>query len=1315
MKRIILFSIITVFFVLTLSAQGWRKGEMEVKVSLKSEADYKILLGYKFNGEIYSGYALLYLTPDELKIIQDHGLVYTIQVEDLNKHFQDFWLTEDVYHSYAEIIAWADNLEQTYPDICKKVVYGQSMGGRQLAALKISDNVLTDENEAEILFDGGIHGDEIGGPENLIRFANDLCTQYATNPTITNLVNNREIWLYLMVNPDGREAMTRYNNNGVDLNRDYGFMWDSWGGSLGEYSQVETKALRDFMYENQGTVHITYHSGTEIMLYPWGYRPEATPDNTHLDFIAALYSDQSGYANLEYGQSYTALYAVNGSTKDGNYGTMGTMSYTMELSTSKQPPTSQILVYYNYNYPSMLKMIEYGGYGVSGTITDATTGLPVKAAVFVNSGYPCYTDPAIGDYHRFLVPGTYVLKVVANGYQTQTIPDVVVSQNNNTILNIQLQPLEGQFVYRIPGTQIPDNNYGDEAYTPAVLGDQDNVRYSIGKNGWIIVDMGDPVKDGPGNDLIVYEGDASPESYALFAGQTIDGPWIMVGSGTGTQEFDLISTGLPEAQFLRLQDDGDGNQSGADIGFDLDAIKGYKPAPGAYLVIYDIVIDDATGNNNGRIDPGETVNLVIALKNNGDDEAKDAAGGLNICSPYISLIQANAVFGTIAPGATKTGTFTIAASPDTPIGHNACLSLYVTANSGAYSTYFELNFMIGLLVEDFETGNFLKYPWTFSGNSNWTITSTGMYEGLYCAKSGAINHNQATEMQLTLEILAAGDISFYRRVSSESGYDYLEFYIDGILRDRWSGEVAWASVSYNVTEGVHTFKWRYMKDGAVVSGSDCAWVDYIVFPSIDTAPSLSAGTLTVNDSGSGNNNGKLDPGETATLVIPTSNSGLSAATSVNGTLTSTSPYLNISTGSFNLGTIQPGSSVNAQFVVTLSAQVNLNAVIDLLYEANGSNSATERVYNLLPGSASSMEDFETGNFLKFPWQLSGNANWTITNVSPYQGTYCSKSGTITHSQSSVLSITITTTSAADVKFFRKVSSESNYDYLRFHIDNTEIDKYSGTVAWGQKTYQVPAGTHTLKWSYTKDGSVSTGSDCAWLDNIEFPAIATIVSVDLQVFLEGPFNGTIMNNSLSASSLLPASHPYGSAPWYYNGYGTVSSMPAMDIVDWVMVELRKSAAGPAWANATAIVAKKAAFLKQNGHIVDLDGTSPLNFAVTNSSDLFAVVLHRNHLGIISSTALTEVAGTISYNFTTASSQVYNGATGFKQLVPGVWGMVSGDGNADGQVTSVDKITVWRTQTGLSGYLSGDFNMNGTVNNDDKINFWYPNTGFSSQIP
>jgi len=132
-------------------------------------------------------------------------------------------------------------------------------------------------------------------------------------------------------------------------------------------------------------------------------------------------------------------------------------------------------------------------------------------------------------------------------------------------------------------------------------------------------------------------------------------------------------------------------------------------------------------------------------------------------------------------------------------------------------------------VEDFETGNFSKFSWQHPGNSNWTISQQEKHSGAYSAWAGEINDEQSSTLRLNLECVS-GNITFYRKVSSERDCDFLNFYIDGIRQDKWSGEKDWAQVSFPVEEGTRIFEWTYSKDSSISSGSDTAWIDDIVFP-----------------------------------------------------------------------------------------------------------------------------------------------------------------------------------------------------------------------------------------------------------------------------------------------------------------------------------------------------------------------------------------------------------------------------------------------------------------------------------------------------
>ncbi len=254
-------------------------------------------------------------------------------------------------------------------------------------------------------------------------------------------------------------------------------------------------------------------------------------------------------------------------------------------------------------------------------------------------------------------------------------------------------------------------------------------------------------------------------------------------------------------------------------------------------------INDSQGNNNGRLDPGETVIIIIPTYNNGSYQAVGAVGTLNCTSGFITLNSTSHDFNEIGAGLMEEAIFNVTVAANAPVGTPVNFIYDVT--SGGYYVQESFASTIGLIVEDWETGDMSQFDWTTGGNSNWAVTTNNPYEGSYCIKSGAIGHTQSNYLSLQYEVFGADSISFWYKVSSEDGYDYMKFYIDNIQKDQWSGEVGWSRAAYPLTAGTHTFKWTYSKDGSVANGSDCSWVDFIVLPAhpVTTAYAGQDGTI----------------------------------------------------------------------------------------------------------------------------------------------------------------------------------------------------------------------------------------------------------------------------------------------------------------------------------------------------------------------------------------------------------------------------------------------------------------------------------------
>lgn len=218
-----------------------------------------------------------------------------------------------------------------------------------------------------------------------------------------------------------------------------------------------------------------------------------------------------------------------------------------------------------------------------------------------------------------------------------------------------------------------------------------------------------------------------------------------------------------------------------------------------------------------------------------------------------------------------------------------------------------------------------------------------------------------------------------------------------------------------------------------------------------------------------------------------------------------------------------------------------------------------------------------------------------------------------------------------------------------------------------------------------------------------------VRVRVKVFLEGPFQTDTMRTNLANQSALPLNQPFNASPWNYDGTESVTAM-ADNVVDWILVKLRTNS------SANSEVAGIAALLTSDGDIMRADSAAALKFNGYSSGNYYIAVYHRNHLPIMSPTALFLSSTTSDYDFTSSQTSAY-GPTPMVQLNDSIYGMIAGDGNKDFTVDSLDKQQNWRMQNATTWTYDkySDFNLDNSIDVFDLNTIWRKNNGRSTTIP
>jgi hypothetical protein len=245
---------------------------------------------------------------------------------------------------------------------------------------------------------------------------------------------------------------------------------------------------------------------------------------------------------------------------------------------------------------------------------------------------------------------------------------------------------------------------------------------------------------------------------------------------------------------------------------------------------------------------------------------------------------------------------------------------------------------------------------------------------------------------------------------------------------------------------------------------------------------------TYNISAGKTKNNRLDFAEIDTLIFTVKNTGHAADTNIEVNLNTFATNLALKNSTKNIFKIKAQSDTILKFLVNVDSNDTQTSTAQFQLTINSSIGKDTNNFTLPVNLIA--EDFESGNLLSFRWQTVGDTNWQITGYQPYQGRFCVKSGEISDNQTTGLKLLIPNVAAGDkISFYHKESSEKDYDFLNFLVNNQIKKSWSGLTNWSKYEYTFSsAGDKTIEFQYAKDYSTAAGDDCAYIDFISFPVM-----------------------------------------------------------------------------------------------------------------------------------------------------------------------------------------------------------------------------------
>ncbi len=454
--------VIILIFLILATALFSDVPEKYISIEITSREDISIITNLvsidKREGSTLYAYAL----PDEIEALENKGIAYEELTLPRDQRAVLTMATDitqmgnwDRYPTYEVYLDLMNSFATNYPEICSIQNIGYSQNNREIPVVKITNNVTQEAVKPGFYYSGQMHGDELVTYILLLRLIDELLTNYGTDTQITNLLDNTEIWINPLSNPDGTyyggndnvSGARRYLANNLDPNRNFIDFIDGYPGT-GSSTSVSQENLDQiaFMTGKGLVMSANTHGGAELVNYPWDTIPGLHPDDTWFQQISRVYADavhedapstyMDGYDDgITNGYDW---YEANGSRQDYVVYYLGIKEITIEQSNTKMVNVGDLNAHWTYNRDALIALIEEVQYGIRGIVTDYQ-GNPLNATIEIlnhdTDVTKVRTNSDFGDYYRPINPGTWDIQISATGYDPLIFTGVTVEADSYTTVN----------------------------------------------------------------------------------------------------------------------------------------------------------------------------------------------------------------------------------------------------------------------------------------------------------------------------------------------------------------------------------------------------------------------------------------------------------------------------------------------------------------------------------------------------------------------------------------------------------------------------------------------------------------------------------------------------------------------------------------------------------------------------------------------------------------------------------------------------------------------------------------------------------------